>query len=463
MGANIRKSTKSEIFRYAFGGLGSNIPFLLTLTYLMFYLTDVVGISPIAIGGLFLVSRIIDAVTDPIMGMIADHTKTKFGKFRPYVMFGAPLLGLITIALFNVPAVSDSLQVVYIYIIYIVYSLISTVVNIPYHSLTPILSEDSDQRTTIATAKTAMSVPANIIVNVLVLPMVAMFGGGQQGWTVTSIILGTVLTISFWICASSAKRHDVIVKNDDRINKRKFSLKEQLFLIGKNRPLLMIMIAMCTNLIASSSVGAIALYYFTYNLGRADLFPLQSLVAIPFTILAFILLPVLSKKIGKRNVFLYGSMIAIIPALTILFTPFEFVWVIFAAAVTIAALTPFTGNIAWAMLPDCVDYAEWKTGVRGDGVVTSSLTFINKLGSALGGLLGGVLLGISGYVANQAQTPETMQMIVYIYAIMPIAGHIFSIIALKFYNIDNKLHKQIIKELKERKNSKIDTAGQTII
>ncbi|GAB3058968.1 glycoside-pentoside-hexuronide (GPH):cation symporter [Salinicoccus sesuvii] len=453
MEENIRMSTKSEIIRYAFGGLGSNIPFLLILAYLMFYLTDVVGISPIAVGGLFLIARIIDAVTDPMMGMIADQTRSKFGKFRPYVIFGAPVLGIVTIALFNVPDMSSNMQVTYIYVIYILYSLISTVVNIPYHSLTPVLSEDGNQRTTIATAKTFMSVPATLIINVMVLPMVAIFGGGQQGWTTTSIILGITLTISFWVCASSAKRHDVSAKHDDQNLKPQFSLKEQISLIGKNKPLLMIMIAMCTNLIATSAVGAIALYYFTYNLGRADLFPLQSLVAIPFTVLAFISLPYLARKIGKRNVFLYGSILAILPLLVILFTPYEFIWIIFAAAVLTTALGPFTGNIAWAMLPDCVDYAEWKTGVRGDGVVTSSLTFINKLGTALGGLLGGVLLGVSGYVANQVQSPETLQSIVIIYALLPIGGHIFTIIALKFYKLDNQFHKQIITELKERKRA----------
>lgn len=446
---SVRKSTTSEIVRYAFGGLGSNIPFLLILTYLMFYLTDVVGMSPVAIGGLFAVARVIDAVTDPIMGMIADQTNTKYGKFRPWIIYCAPLLGIITIALFNVPNIASNLQVVYVYTIYILYSLISTMVNIPYHSLTPVLSEDSNQRTSIATAKQVMNVPATLLVAVLVLPLVEFFGGGQRGWSITAILLSVIVVISFWICASSAKRHDVIEENKDQ-NGKKFKLKEQLTLIGKNQPLLMIMIAMGTNLIASSAVSAVALYYWTYNAGRPELFPTLQLVGLVLTIPMFALMPYLSKKIGKKNVFLYGSIVSIIPGVVLLLAPFEQVGLTFTAAVIIAMLAPFTGSIAWAMLPDCVDYAEWKTGVRGDGIVTSSLTFINKLGTACGGMIAGVLLGVAGYVANQAQSTEALRMIVYLYALVPILGHIATIIALKFYKLDNKFHAEIIKEINER-------------
>lgn len=450
----IRVASKGEVFKYAFGGLGSNLPFMLILTYLMFFYTEVEGISPALVGTLFFITRFIDAVTDPLMGMIADRTNSKLGKYRPYVIFGAPLLGLSTVSLFWIPDLPDGQKIAYVFVTYILYSLISTVVNIPYHSLTPVLSEDPNQRTWIATAKQFMGIPAQMLAQVAFLPLVAIFGGGEQGYLVTAIIYAIVIVLSFWTCASSAKRHDKIeIVNDKVGSKPKIAFKDQLSLIGKNTPLLMLMIAMSTNLIATSIQSAVALYFWTYNVGRADLFPMLSLVGLLVSIPLFFLMPSLSKKIEKKGVFLYGSIASIVPFIILLVAPSEMIWVNFTAAALAIALAPFTGAIAWAMLPDCVEYGEWKTGLKGAGVVSSSLTFINKLGSAVGGILGGALLASAGYVAGQAQSPETLQMILYLYAIFPILGHVATIIALKFYKIDNKFYVKIIQEIKERKEA----------
>ncbi|MGM0904173.1 MAG: MFS transporter [Bacillota bacterium] len=450
---NIKKmATKSEVFRYAFGGLGSNIPFMLILTYLMFFYTEVEGISPALVGTLFFITRFIDAVTDPLMGMIADRTRSKFGKYRPWLIFGAPLLGLSTVSLFWVPDLADGPKIAYIFTTYILYSLISTVVNIPYHSLTPTISEDPNQRTWIATAKQFMGIPANMLAQVIFLPLVGLFGGGEQGYLYAAIIYGVVIVVSFWTCASSAKRHDIVEVVDSKLNTApKVKMKDQLSLIGKNTPLLMLMIAMSTNLIATAIQSSVALYFWTYNVERPELFPILSLVGLLLSIPLFFMMPSLSKKIEKKGVFLYGSIASIIPFIVLLVVPAEVVWVSFTAAVLVNILAPFTGAIAWAMLPDCVEYGEWKTGIKGAGVVSSSLTFVNKLGSAVGGILGGALLAAAGYVAGQAQTPEALQMIVYLYAIFPILGHVATIIALKFYKLDSNLYNKILEELQQRK------------
>lgn len=455
MEALTKAATKSEVFKYAFGGLGSNLPFFLILTYLMFFYTEVHGISPAMVGTLFFITRFIDAVTDPIMGMIADRTTSKIGKYRPWIIFGAPLLGLSTISLFWIPDLSDGQTTVYIFATYIFYSLISTVVNIPYHSLTPVISEDPDQRTWLATAKQFMGIPGMMLAQVLFLPLVMMFGGGEQGYLYAAILYAVVVVISFWVCASSAKRHDVNVSIGKGLGeKQKFDLKGQVSLIAKNRPLLMLMIAMSTNLIATATQSAVALYFWTYNVGRPELFPTLSLVGLLLSIPVFFLMPVLSKKIEKKGVFLYGSIASIIPFIILLIVPADMVWVSFTAAVLVNVLAPFTGAIAWAMLPDCVEYGEWKTGIKGAGVVSSSLTFVNKLGSAVGGMLGGALLASAGYVAGQAQSAEALQMIIYLYAGIPILGHIATIIALKFYHLDSHFYRKIIEELKQRKETR---------
>ena len=157
-----RRATASEIFRYAFGGLGSNVAYILMMSYLTYYMTDVFGISAYAISGLMLAARIIDAVTDPMMGMIADRTRSKLGRFRPYLIFGAPVLGFTIYLLFCSPNIPESGKVFYAYLMYILYSLASTVCNIPYHALTPIMTNDAAQRTTVVTAKQSMNVPSSL-------------------------------------------------------------------------------------------------------------------------------------------------------------------------------------------------------------------------------------------------------------------------------------------------------------
>ncbi len=457
-----RVTTKGEIFKYSFGGLGSNIPFVLVMFYLMFFYTEMAGVSPALVGTLFFITRFIDAVTDPIMGMIADRTKSKLGKYRPWLILSAPLVGFSLVLLFWIPDLPETQKIVYIYTTYIFYSIITTVANIPYHSLTAVMSQDPHQRSLLATAKQFMSIPAALIAQSLVLPIVGIFGGGDQGWVLTAALFGVVVTTSFWICASSAKHHDtpdVEVPNEPKI---KHSFKDQLGLVAKNQPLIMLTIAMCTNLISFAVQGAVTMYYWTYVIERPELFPILALVGTLLSVPIYIFLPYLSKKFEKKGVFLYGSIISIIPLLVLLVTPAEMVSVIFTAAVIATMLGPTTGAICWAMLPDCVEYGEWKTGIRGAGIVTSSMTFVNKLGQAVGGLMAGALLASSGYVAGQAQSAEAVQMIIYLYTIIPILGHVATIIALKWYKIDSKFYLKMLDEIRQRKNNHQDLSNKRI-
>lgn len=449
-----RMANKTEITKYAFGGLGSNIQFMLVTTYAMFFFTDMAGVSPAVVGTLLFVSRIVDAVTDPLMGSIADRTRTKMGRYRPYVTYGAPLLGTSIVLMFWDPGLSGTAQVVYVYAVYIAYSLLVTVVDISYHALTPVLSEDPDQRTTIATAKQFMNVPANLIVQVLALPIVGFFmnivGNESRAWTMTAIVCAIFMTVAFWVCQSGAKEHDQL-KYVNGGKKVDIPFKKQFALIGKNPPLIMLMIAMSTNLLAQSTMQATVLYFWTYNVGRPDLFPTMNFVGLILSIPAFLLMPMVVKKIGKRNLLIWGSVAAIIPPAIIMFFPSDQLFIMFGASMLIQALAVFTGSLPWAMVPDCVDYGQWKTGIRGDGFVTSSFTFINKFGRAIGGAIGGFLLAAGGYVANQPQTTESLRMILANVALIPILGHIATIIAMKWYSINNKNHAEIIKEINESK------------
>lgn len=449
---NKRLATKMEIFKYSFGGIGSNISFALLMSYLMFFYTDIFGISSISVGSLFLIARLIDAVTDPVMGMIADRTRTKFGKYRPWIIFIAPFLGLSVILLFFTPDIGYDQKVIYAYVTYILYSIISTMVNIPYHALTPVLSEDSNQRTQIASAKQMMAIPANLFVSVAALPLVAFFGDGKQGWLGLAIVVAVLTIISFWLCASGAKRHDVIV--EDSVKKtEKVSLKSQLSVIYRNKPLLLLMGAFGVQMLATAVSNSVNMYYMKYNVGRADLIPLIGLIGTFASVPVAVILPALSKRFDKKMIFIVGNIISAITCFLLFLTPVDHVVLVVIVSVLVTATAQVSGIIGWAMLPDCVDYAQWKLGIRGDGTVSSSLTFINKCGMAFGGLIAGAAMQAVGYVAGTQQTAIVLNSILTMKSIVPAAAYLIAIFLIMKYPITNRNFKDMINDIEERKDA----------
>ncbi len=446
------RAKTGEIFRYGFGGVGSNIPFILTMQYLMFFLTDHAGISAAAVGGLFMVTRIIDAITDPLMGMIADRTRSVYGKYRPYILFGSPLLGISVVLLFWFPSLGVLGKTIYIYIAYICYSLLSTMVNIPYHSLTPLLSQDPDQRTTIATFKQVLGIVGTLFVAAGAIPITTALGGGARAWTLYAAICGVLTIGSFYICAHGAKRADKpLPATSAQQTNSHMSLKKQLSLITKNRALLMLMIAFGTDMIAFAAAQAVNIYYFTYAVKRPDLIMSIALIGTCISVGVSLFIPALSKVIGKKRLFITGSIVMMLLSATLYFVPFSNTSAIFALSLATSGFGVLTGVVGWAMLADCVDYGEWKTGYRGAGTVSSQLTFVNKLGMALGGFLAGALLQAANYVPNQAQTQETLQTILNIKTILPVLGYIASLIAMAFYPINNAFYGKILEENEKRR------------
>lgn len=444
------KASFADIVKYSFGGVGSNLAFLLVMSYLTFFYTDIFGISSMAVATLMMVARLIDAFTDPLMGMIGDHTISKFGKYRPWIMFGAPVLGLFIFLLFTAPDLSPSMKVVYAYAVYILYSLASTVVNIPYHSLTPVMSEDPQQRTVIVTWKQGMSVVAQFIITIWALPLVEVFGGGARGWAIYGALIGIATTVSFWICAWGGKKYDVCKKNSASAKKEKVNFLKDLKLLVKNKPMMMLMIAFGTDVLANATCSAVNVYYFKYVLHREDLVATTASVMLWTGIVAIPLLPVLTKLLGKKLLYWLGSAASIIPLLVLWINPTVEMTIMMTAFGVFGLVSKFPSFLGWAMLPECSDFAEWKFGQRADGLMSSSLTFINKLGMAIGGFIASFFLGIVDFIPNQEQTGTVLDMIVFLRFGMPILGYVASLISMVFYEINDKKYAQIRADLDER-------------
>ena len=449
MNQKYEKAKFSDVLKYSFGGMGSNLAFFLVMSYLTFFYTDIFGISSYVVATLMLVSRFIDAFTDPIMGMLGDNTRSKMGKYRPWIIFGAPVLGLLVFLLFTAPEMSATMKVVYAYVIYILYSLASTVVNIPYHALTPVISKDPQQRTVIVTWKQGMGTVSQFIITILALPLVELFGGGKQGWAIYGALIGILTTVSFWICAWGGKKYD---KVDETVSKEKFNFKENIQLITKNKPMLMLMIAFGTDVLANATYSAVNMYYFKYVLGRVDLVAPVATAILIGGIVSLPFLPFLSKLLGKKRLYWFGSLLSILPLAVMWIKPTTPVIILMSMMGAFGFMSRIPSNMGWAMLPECSDYAEWKYGKRGDGLLSSSLTFINKFGMAIGGFIASFFLGLVGFVANQDQSEVVLNMIVFLRFGMPILGYIASLISMHFYEITSEKYEEIRKDLDKRQN-----------
>jgi sugar (glycoside-pentoside-hexuronide) transporter len=445
------KAEFSNVLKYSFGGMGSNLAFFLVMSFLTFFYTDIFGINTMVVATLMLISRFIDAFTDPMMGMLADNTKTNLGKYRPWIIYGAPVLGILVFLLFTAPDLSPTMKVVYVYVVYIAYSLASTVVNIPYHALTPVMSQDPQQRTVIVAWKQGMGTVAQFVITILAIPMVNAFGGGKQGWAIYGAIIGVLLTVSFWICAWGGKKYD---KVDLTAPKEKFELKETLRLLGRNKPMLMLMIAFGTDVLANATYSAVNMYYFKYVLGRVDLVSPVATAMLVGGIIALPCMPLLAKLFGKKRLYYLGSLFSIFPLVVMWVKPTAPVILLMSMMGAFGFVSRMPSNLGWAMLPECSDYAEWKFGKRADGLLSSSLTFINKFGMAIGGFIASFFIGIVGFVANQDQTPAVLNMIVFLRFGMPVLGYIASLISMYFYSITEKTYAKIRKDLDERSNEK---------
>ena len=404
--------------KYAAGGIGFSMTNQIVMVYLTFFCTDIFGISSLTVAGLMLVTKGIDAITDPIMGFLADQTRTKQGRYRPYLIYGAPVLGALIYLLFSAPELSSTMKVVFIYVVYILYSLAFTVVGVPFTSLVPVLAKDSTERTMVVSWK-------NVMIQV-----------GRF-----------FITMCFWCVAWGLKPYDTI---DLKIERPKVNLLKETQLITKNKPLLMLMSAFGTDMIANSALLAVNMYYFKYVLGRVDLVPITSVALTVTGVLSNLAIPFLTKKVGKKRLYWYGSLFSIVPLAVLLLKP------VVPSAALIVLITLFglistvPSALAWAMLPDCVDYAEYVTGVKGNGVVSSTFSFMNKFCGAIGAFLASYLLGIFGFAANQEQTQTVLFIIVVLRFGIPILGYIASLLSMHFYELTDERNMEIRHALDER-------------
>jgi sugar (glycoside-pentoside-hexuronide) transporter len=437
-----------EMFGYALGDLGINFNFQAIGFLLSFYYTDIFGISPAHVAGLLLVARIWDAANDPIMGYIADHTKSRWGQFRPYILFGAIPLNLILLACFFTPDISETGRVIYAYITYISHGMVFTMLGLPYSSLSAVMTQDQQERAVIASYR--MFFACVIAQGVVTLGIPAMVSKFELDFQMTKqfayfsaacvLALGSVSLL--WTSFFSSKERVKIISE-------KYHFKDMFSMMIKNDALLSLSIAMLFNTGVWITGNAVSFYYFKYILGNEEFSSQFFTVIVISNLIGILITPVMTKKFGKRNVFILGSIIvAITGTVRYFLTPEQLIMILIISAI-FAIAQMFCSVTQWGMLPDTVEYGHWKTGKRSEGIPFAVFSFMQKAAMALAGSMAALVMAKTGYVANTELVESAAEGIRWLFNLVPAFYSILCLAALYFYKINRPLYDKIIRELQE--------------
>ncbi|RPI02787.1 MAG: MFS transporter [Calditrichaeota bacterium] len=441
------KISVKEKIGYGLGDTASNFYWQMFMNFLLFFYTDVFGISAAVAGTMFLVVRIWDTANDPIMGMIADRTNTRWGKFRPWLLWGALPIGIIGVLTFTTPDFSMNGKIIYAYITYTLMIMAYTVVNIPYSALMGVLTPNSLDRTSISSYRFVLAFVAAFIVQGATLPLVKLFGQGNQQvgfkWT---MVVYSVAAIALFVTTFALTRERVHPPKDQGT-----SLKNDLKDLMHNRPWLVMFLigifALTYNCIRSGAI----IYYFKYFVGNAALTSTFMMSGTAAVIVGVMATKWFSQKFGKRNLYIILMSLTTLFSVLFYFIPKDQIVLIFAMHIVISFVLAPTAPLIWAMYADTADYSEWKSGRRATGLVFSAASFAQKMGYTIGGALAGWLLAYYGFKANVVQTEATQNGIRLLISIIPAVGSALAAFTALFYTLDEPFMKKIENELTLRK------------
>ncbi|PFO04208.1 MFS transporter [Bacillus sp. AFS076308] len=443
-----KKLTLKEKVSYGLGDVGNGFMFDMGQIYLLKFYTDVLGISAYWGGLVFLVSKIFDAFADSTVGAFVDKRKIgKRGKFRPFILFGSIPLAIMTVISFMAPDFSGTGKIVFAFVTYMAFGLAYSIVNIPYGSLAASMTQDSVDRASLGSFRAIGSQFAMLISGMVVIPIVLYFPNQKLGYTVGIGTMALIGVIFHYICYRNTNEN---VIREPKVEKEKVPMSKLFKLLLSNRPLIALCFV-CLFMVAASNLRtAVQLYYLQYNLKNTGLMTLLSFTSIGIAVIGSFFIPALVKRLGKKNTFIMGLLIGIVADALNFLLPASVP--AFLTLLSIGSLgLSFAMGLPWVMVADAVDYHEWKTGQRTEGIVYSSYSFFRKLAQALAGFIPGVALGLIGYIPNAEQTAGTLLGIKGLMFLVPAGLNLIAaVILILVYNLTEDLYIKIIDELKNK-------------
>lgn len=439
-----------ERFCYGCGDFGCNIIYTAMSAFLLFYYTDYAGVSAAAVGTIMLVSRVFDGISDIIMGVIVDRTRSKYGKARVWILRMCIPFALAGILLFSVPvSLGSTAKLVYVFITYnLVSTVVYTAINVPYSSLNALMTQNPYERSVLSIFRNLLATAGTLTVNMATLPLVEFFGNNAAAWTKAFAVLGVLAVAAFLLTFAGTKErvHSVAEINGET---ETVSFAEGIKSLFANKYWLMITGVLALFFLYYAVNGGTTVYYAKDILGDKNLVGTINGIfnAIQIAIMFFI--AGLVKKVGKRNVFSLGLILLGAGTLVLEFGG-NAMPVIIASSIIRGIGNACGGATIWAMVSDTIDYGEWKTGHRTEGLVNSACSFGYKIGNGVGSALLGIILETGGYVGEAAvQSPSALFSIRLCFIWIPIVVFIACFVIMRFYHLDKEFD-GIIRELRER-------------
>jgi len=429
--------TIKEKIAYGLGDTASNIIFQTVMLFLSYFYTDIFGISPAVVGTLFLVVRIFDAVTDPMMGAIIDRTHTKWGQFRPYLLWFALPFGLMSVITFTTPQLSYSGKVIYAFVTYSLLMMVYTAINIPYSALGAALTADHQERVSVQSFRFVCGMSGGLLVTGLTLPLVHWFGQGDnaKGYQLTMVVMSIIGIILFLLCFLGTKERVHTVEHNRQ------SIKQDLVLLWRNDQWKVLCVAAILLLTGMVLRNTLAIYYVKYYLMRPDLITLFVTIGMIGNILGAACAQPLAKRVNKIKAYIGLQLIAALICVASYFITQQQLTLAMIAYFSWGFFLQMATPLLWAKIADTVDYGQWQSGIRLTGLVYSSVVFFIKLGLALGGSIAGWLLAFYHYKAAVTQSLFTQHGILLSFTLLPAIASVLVALVMRWYTLDNqKLH-----------------------
>ncbi|MFT5758836.1 MAG: GPH family glycoside/pentoside/hexuronide:cation symporter [Alteromonadaceae bacterium] len=423
-----------EKIAYGLGDTASNIIFQTVMMFLLLFYTDVVGLSPAVVGTMFLAVRVFDAITDPLMGALADKTKTRWGQFRPYLLWLALPFAAISILAFTTPDLTGNSKILYSFITYTLLMVVYTAINIPYCALGGVLTADAKERVTVQSYRFVFGMLGGVIVAGLTLPMVEYFGNGDtaKGYQLTMTVMSIMGLVMFLLCFLGTKERVPAPSNED------LSFKDNIRSLWKNDQWRILCLASLFLLTGQVLRFTLAVYYVKYFLGREDLITEFMTLGVIASMIGCALAQPLAKRMCKIKAYIGLQVISAIICALSFFIKSDQIILAFVAFISWKFFLDMATPLLWAKMADTIDYGHQKTGIRITGMVYSGVIFFIKMGVALGGAIAGWLLAFYNYQADVEQSEATKQGILLSFTILPALGSFIVAWIMRKYSLSDK-------------------------
>ena len=465
MTTTTQKLTFAEKTGYAFGDAASNLFWMTFIYFQSKFYTDVFFYTPDAkledtllkkLAVLLLLTRVFDMGFDLFMGVMGDRTRTRWGKFRPYLLWFAVPFGIISFLTFTTPSISPSGKLIYAYITLCLMMMVYSAINIPYSALMGVISPDSQERTSVSSYRFAFAFGAGLVVQYLTLYLVDYFGRIKP--EMSGVILaaakahGYSLTMGIYAIAATALFFLTFALTRERVQPapQKSSLRLDLLDLGTNVPWLILFFTGTLTVCAVAIRSGAILYYFQYYVGNEKLAASFMVAGTLLSLLGSIAIQHVTKFAGRKTTYIGLAVLGSVFLVVSYWVRPEQLALMFAFQVLYSAVTGPTSAVLWAMFADSADYSEWRTGRRATGLVFSAAGMSNKLGWAIGGPLTVWLLASFGYQASVAQTPHALHGILLLFTVIPAVGFLLTGLGMILYPLNEARMKKLQSELQAR-------------